>query len=237
MSQSGVLRELSVELAAFGLLLRGGFAVDPVRDQAVLDRDGAARSLVLIGNAGSEMWEKSGDEVRSLGSSNPLDRWTRSKVEPIAGRLGGTALFPFDGPPYWPFQQWAARAEGVRPSPLGILMHPTFGLWHAYRAAILLSMTVALPKPETAGHPCDTCVDRPCLSACPVGAFTESGYAVDRCVAHVVETQPEFDHCYQAGCRARLACPVGAGWRYGADHARFHMRAFIGARLSEFSES
>ena len=28
------------------------------------------------------------------------------------------------------------RAEGLKPSPLGVLVHPDFGLWHGYRGAI-----------------------------------------------------------------------------------------------------
>ncbi len=28
-------------------------------------------------------------------------------------------------------------AEGLKPSPLGLLMHPEYGLWHGYRGAIL----------------------------------------------------------------------------------------------------
>ena len=97
-----------------------------------------AQTVVLVGNVGSELWDKSGAEIAALGDPDPLDRWTRSVIEPIASSVDGLALFPFAGPPYWPFQRWAERAEGVRSSPIGIQIHPEFGLWHAYRAAILL---------------------------------------------------------------------------------------------------
>ena len=82
------------------------------------------------------------------GRSSP-DRRRQATARPIrsiAGRggssmasrptVGAAPIYPFGGPPYWPFQRWAQRAEAVFPSPLGILIHPEYGLWHAYRAAL-----------------------------------------------------------------------------------------------------
>src|SRR5262245_16824725 len=224
------LADLTEALARHGLRVRGGFAADGAMDVEILRVAPWARTLILIGNVGSELWDKSGAEIAALGDPDPLDRWTRNVIEPIAASAVGLALFPFAGPQYWPFQRWAERAEGVRQSPIGIQIHPEFGLWHAYRAAILLRDAVALPPREQA-HPCDTCVDRPCLTHCPVNAFTSAGYAVDRCVDHVVALQNESGSCSQIGCLARLACPVGTAWRYHPEHARFHMRAFVKARM------
>ena len=224
------LAELTQALARHGLRLRGGFATDSTADAEILRVAPWARTLILVGNVGSELWEKSGAEIAALDDPDPLDRWTRSVIEPIASSVDGLALFPFAGPPYWPFQRWAERAEGVRQSPIGIQIHPQFGLWHAYRAAILLRGTISLPQREQA-HPCDTCVDRPCLTHCPVNAFTSTGYAVDRCVDHVVALQNESGSCREVGCLARLACPVGTAWRYRPEHARFHMHAFVKARM------
>ena len=38
------------------------------------------------------------------------------------------------------------RAEAVAPSPLGILIHPDYGLWHAYRGALAFAERLALPR-------------------------------------------------------------------------------------------
>ncbi|MEZ5831021.1 MAG: ferredoxin [Dongiaceae bacterium] len=225
------LTELGQALARHGLRLRGGFATDGELDRNVLAEAPWAQMVILVGNIGSELWEKSGAEISATTDSNPLDRWTRQVVDPIARSAGGAALYPFAGPPYWPFQRWAQRADGVRASPIGIQIHPVFGLWHAYRAAILLPAVVDLPRPEEHPHPCDSCVDKPCLTHCPVGAFSAKGYDVDRCVDHVVALQHESGSCSDIGCLARLACPVGAAWRYQPDHARFHMAAFVKARM------
>ena len=168
------LAELTQALARHGLRVRGGFATDSAPDADILAVAPWAQTVILVGNVGSELWDMSGAEIAALRDPDPLDRWTRRIIEPIASSVDGLALFPFAGPPYWPFQRWAQRAEGVRSSPIGIQIHPEFGLWHAYRAAILLRGRITLPRPEQA-HPCDTCVDRPCLTHCPVNAFSSAG--------------------------------------------------------------
>ena len=61
------------------------------------------------------------------GRADPLDRWSRRVVDALAAALGARALYPFDGPPHWPFQRWARRAEAVHVSPLGLLIHPDYG--------------------------------------------------------------------------------------------------------------
>jgi hypothetical protein len=224
------IAELTRALSPLGLRMRGGFSIDPGRDADIITVAPWARTLILVGNAGSELWDKSGAEIAALGGADPLDRWTRQAIGPIAQSLDGRALFPFEGPPYWPFQRWAERAEGVRASPIGIQIHPEFGLWHAYRAAILLRSAVTLPRGEQT-HPCDTCAERPCLTRCPVSAFSAGAYDVDGCVAHVVAVQHQPGSCSEVGCLARLACPIGSSWRYRPEHARFHMSAFVKARM------
>jgi hypothetical protein len=224
------LTDLRDAFARYGLRVRGGFATDRELDRDILAQASWARTLILVGNVGSELWDKSGAEIAAMTGPDPLDRWTQKIVDPIARSIEGIALYPFAGPPYWPFQRWAERAEGVRSSPIGIQIHPEYGLWHAYRAAILLPRAIEQPHEEQA-HPCDTCVDRPCLTHCPVNAFTAPGYDVESCVDRVVAVQYESGSCSDVGCLARLACPIGPSWRYRADHARFHMAAFVTARL------
>ena len=183
-------------------------------------------SVVLIGTVGGEGFQVFERERRD--EPNPMDRWAKRVIDPLAGRLGARAAYPSDKP-YLPFQRWALRAEDVHPSPLGMLIHPVHGLWHAYRGALLFDrMIEELPLRAGVASPCDTCVGRPCLSNCPVGAFTGMNYDVAACAAHLrADTEPR---CVSLGCRARDACPVGVKSRYGESQIRFHMRAFAKAR-------
>ena len=221
-----------VAVEAEGLASRGAFHV--TADDAVPPfADGApAATLVLLGNAGPGMWPVFAVSNESNdGVADALDRWSRRVVSRLARVLGGSAHFPFGGPPWLPFIRWAQRAGPVHPSPIGPLVHPDFGLWHAYRGAIAFRERLALPPRDDRASPCETCAGRPCLSSCPVGAFSRSGYDVEACVAHV--ESPAGARCLGGGCLARHACPVGREAAYASAQAEFHMRAFVGARRRE----
>ena len=123
------------------------------------------------------------------------------------------------------------RAEGLRPSPLGILMHPHYGLWHAYRGALLFAEPLGLARPQP-----------PRIFATPVP--TSRAGAAARSAAHAA---PQFAHagclahvraeggsvCRLDGCADRNACPHGLAFRYPAEVQAFHMAAFAGVELED----
>jgi epoxyqueuosine reductase QueG len=116
-------------------------------------------------------------------------------------------------------------AEPCHRSPLGLLVHPRYGLWHGYRGALLFATRLDLPQRVSAGSPCAACAGRPCLAACPARAFTAAGYDVAACARQLAGT-PE-PACMGIGCLARHACPVGSEHRYAPAQARFHMQSFL----------
>lgn len=220
---------LSARCDRAGIPLRGGF--HPRDDDGVPPAgDRPAGTLVLLGNAGPSMW-RAFSRAREDAPDLALDDWTSTVVSALAAELGATALFPFTGPPYWPFQRWAQRADSVHPSPLGILIHPRFGLWHGYRAALVFAERLSLPPREDLPSPCASCADRPCLHACPVSAFSPGNYDVAACVDHL--HAPAGAACMTGGCQSRRACPVGQEHIYPDEQRRFHMRAFLTLRVPE----
>ena len=191
-------------------------------------------TIVLIGMAGRSGWDAFAASAEAHdGLDHPLDRFSRRVIGTLAQNLGAAALYPFGGPPYWPFQQWAQRCEPVHPSPLGLLIHPRYGLWHSYRGALGFARSLDVPAWEATPSPCETCAEKPCLGACPVGAFVVGGYDVPACVAHL--KSPAGSDCMDYGCLARRACPVGAEHAHGPAQAAFTMRAFLRAREPELS--
>lgn len=225
-------KDIAAAVAPCGLILRGGFHPRPDDDVPPLSDDASARTVVLLGNAGPAMWEAfARSRVCAAGGPDALDRWTAEVVGELAATFGAVPVFPFDGPPYRPFQRWAQRAEPVAPSPLGILIHPDYGLWHAYRAALLFAGRLDLPPPDTRPVPCETCTQRPCLTTCPVGAFRPDGYDVTACAGFLAT--PAGADCLDLGCRARRACPAGAAYRYRPAQARWHMAAFRAAHATD----
>lgn len=221
------LDELLRRLAQHGLMLRGGFRPAPEDDVPVLPGGAAPATLLLVGNAGPALWRSfSASPELGDGAPDPLDRWTRRVLAAVAAEFDAVPLFPFGGRPHLPFQRWALRAEPVHRSPLGMLIHPEYGLWHAYRGALAFREPLVLePRPQVPS-PCDSCADRPCLRACPVGAFGQGGYDVAACRSHLAAGAAA---CFESGCLARAACPVGRSYAYAPAQAGFHMRAFARA--------
>lgn len=222
------LASVAAALTAVGLTPRGAF--HPVADDGAppLADGRAAATLVLAGNTGPAMWRRFTAERRAADDPDALDGWTRRVLTPLAEALGGHPLFPSDGPPYLPFQRWARRAEPVHPSPIGPLIHPEFGLWHAYRGAVVFAEAFDLPPRDRRPSPCESCTDKPCLTTCPVGAMTTEGYNVPVCASHL-DAEDSGD-CMAQSCAARRACPVGRDFMYDAAQSRFHMAAFLRAR-------
>jgi hypothetical protein len=184
------------------------------------------QSIVLIGPIGGSNWAEFREWQRSQadpGETHPLDNWSKVVLRPIAVSLAATVWFPSD-PPWQPFQKWAMAAEGLKPSPLGVLIHPEFGLWHSYRGALGFDGELALEDQSEFSHPCDTCLEKPCLNTCPVNAITESGFHVTYCRSHLTTEQGQGG-CMKSGCLARNACPIGAELRYSDDQLQFHMEA------------
>lgn len=185
----------------------------------------SSRFVILIGNAGPDMWRRF---VRERDPSREaMDNWTRDAVGALARDLDATAYYPFDTPPL-PFLTWARRARAGHVSPLGLNIHSQYGLWHAFRAALAFPVAFDLPQASAGAHPCETCTEKPCLSACPVSAFTGSSYDVTACARHVASAAGE--DCRMNGCLARRACPVGRAYTYSPAQSQFHMRAFLKAR-------
>jgi len=212
-----------------GLVPRGAFLLSDDERRAAPT---GVRMIVLAGFVGRQGWDAFAASPEAAdGADHPLDRWSRRVIEDLAHDLGARPLFPFGGPPFWPFQRWARRAEPVHPSPIGVLIHPAYGLWHSYRGALGLGEALDVSEPAAGPSPCDSCRERWCLNACPVGAFSSVGYDVAACAGHL--KSGEGADCMEAGCRARRACPVGAEHAYGPEQASFTMRAFLRARQVE----
>jgi hypothetical protein len=221
------LDQLCRRAALMGLAVRGAFHPGAGEFGAVsaLKEPG---TVVLLGFTGSDQWSvfQDSNEARD-GRPHPLDRWSRRVIGGLASELGAADFYPSGSPSApLPFQRLARRCEPVHPSPIGLLIHERYGLWHAYRGGLCLSERIALPPASSSqASPCERCRDRPCLSACPVSAFGNGSFDVEACVTHVLSAAGT--DCRKNGCLARRACPVGREFRYAPAQARFHMSAFL----------
>jgi hypothetical protein len=208
-----------------GVAVRGAFHPVPMEFDVLLPgvRIG---TIVLLGFTGSVQWEFFQRSVEAGdGLAHPLDRWSRRIIGSLSRDYGALDIYPNGSSPQLPFQRLAMRSEPVHQSPIGLLIHPEWGLWHAYRGALVLPDRIGLPGIQASVHPCAACAAQPCLSACPVHAFRPGSFDMQACVNHV--SSDAGRDCRERGCRARRACPVGPGSSYVEVQARFHMEAFL----------
>ncbi len=213
--------EIASEVRATGLSVVGAF--HPVEADSAPE---GISTLLLLGPADAAMWTafRAAPEASDR-QADPLDRWSVRVIVELAARLGGEALFPFGGPPYHPFQRWAARGEGAVASPVAMQVTPSRGLWASWRGALAFAARLALPAPSFA-DPCRGC-PAPCLTACPVDAFAGGAYAVPTCVAHV---RSDAGTACRGGCLVRAACPAGAAMNPPVAQRAFHIAAFLAAQ-------
>lgn len=168
------------------------------------------RSLVLLANAGPQLWR----EIlrRGLSGEHPIDEFSVAEVERWWAVQAGDArrhmLYPGNAPV--DLQALGREAGWHHPSPLMIGIHPSWGTWFGYRVALLTDAPWAPTVPERGAAPCDHCAVRPCRGACPAAAVGVSGLDLPTCL-HFRTTAGS--PCATT-CLARLACPVGAGHRY-----------------------
>ncbi|MCH8111242.1 MAG: 4Fe-4S dicluster domain-containing protein, partial [Proteobacteria bacterium] len=197
MARPVALSGIEGAIAPHGLAVRGGFVPEP-GDGVPACADGRpAAGVVLVGNVGPAMW-RAFEAAEPHAGPDPLNAWSDRVITKAAADLGASALLPFTGPPYLPFQRWAQKADAVHPSPLGILIHPDYGLWHAYRGAFAFAESIDFGPRDARPSPCDSCADKPCLSACPVNAFDSRGFDVQACLGPV--TAPLGEGCRDGGC-------------------------------------
>lgn len=209
------LEALQARLDPHFLEVLGGFscADDPGLPQGT-------RTLLLIGPKEPGYWDLLRAQPEWDGP-DPVDRWSRRVIGTLACDLGAKALFPFGGPPWHPFYQWALRSGQVWESPVKLLVHARQGLLVSFRGALALRQDLELRV--LAPNPCTGCA-KPCLTSCPVGALGPEGYDLAACHGHL--DRPVGATCMDGGCLVRRACPVSATYARMPEHSAYHMRQF-----------
>jgi epoxyqueuosine reductase len=203
------------------LLLQKGFTLQAALEVSAVEIRlpevaGDYNQLLVFGHAGSGFWKSLDEPVTG---SDPLDSVSIKMVEDFLQRIGCAdylVLYPSTD------LQIDLRALGKQlgwhaDSALGIGINTIHGTWFAYRVAVLANTSYETPANNLAESSCTSCINKPCVEACPVDAPGVT-FDLQACMAERVR---EGSACaYQ--CLARNACPVGTEYRYDQDQMRYH---------------
>lgn len=158
-------------LSKAGLNIQLCIHAQNLSDLSFIPKEG---SLLVFGNGGSEFWKK---------ATVPLDDYSKDLIikfgnESLNEDLTNNFLYPHDSLTI-PLQQLGRRLNLCAQSPLGIDIHPEYGLWFAFRAVVFSKQHLEEKLLPTFQSPCESCKEKDCLKgesfrkkrlACPIGA-------------------------------------------------------------------
>lgn len=175
--------------------------------------------LVLLGHGGRRLWEAL--QAQGMAAKDPVDTHSTQLAQQfIHDYLGAPPtywLYP-NSPHLVPLQQLGALAGWSHPSPLGLGISSTFGVWFAYRTAFLVDAELPLRREPAQASPCDSCVDKPCITTCPVSAVKLHAFDVEGCARFRIK---ESSPC-AVRCLSRMACPYFPEHRYSLEQMQYH---------------
>ena len=182
-------------------------------------------TLILLGPLEPGFWDHVTSQPEfSDGNHNPMDRWSKRIIDLVADSTNSFAVYPFGGPPYHPFISWALKSGRCWQSPVLILVHNTAGLFVSFRGALCFSETLVFPQLPSQS-PCDSCIEQPCKTACPVNAISRDTFNATICRTYI-SSEVGID-CLDRGCKVRRACPVSKNYGRCDEQSRLHQLAFI----------
>ncbi len=180
--------------------------------------------LVLLGHGGRRLWNRL--QTFGMKTANPVDHYslaiTRQYIERYLNNAPHLILYPLTNF-LVPLTQLGELAGWSQPAPIGLGINPTYGVWFAYRVAFLVSdnrspaTDYRLPATD---HPCASCADKPCITACPAHAVRPDPQQFD--IFTCVRRRLESNSSCADRCLARLACPIAPEHRYSLAQIRYH---------------
>lgn len=169
---------------------------------------------VLYGNTGG-LWPVFAAEIARGASANPIDEWARAEVGRLyaASPVAWEARFSYERPPRRVAMQQLARVSGLASlSPTHLSVHPVYGPWIAFRAAVVEDADFEGESSGPALEPCASC-KAPCMEPYQQALAMSEGRLPVR--ADVVAG-------WRAWLAVRDACPVGRDQRYPDAQIRYH---------------
>jgi ferredoxin len=211
------------ELVAEGLNLQASFVINQLPDDLKeqlhqhAPESTAYRNLMLFGNGGTRLWQCM--QKNQQDETHLVDSFFIDCIDRVFADSDYKTVYP--GNHFLPLQGLGRLAGWHHDSTMGLGIHPVFGLWFAYRGAVLTNTefspytTDSSAMPES---PCDTCEREPCITACPARAVTTDRYQVRQCTDYRLQAESSC----QSRCISRQVCPLGKEHQYLPDQMKHH---------------
>lgn len=175
--------------------------------------------LIMTGHGGHLFWAKL--QAQGLMIDDPVDQFSLQLTQQfIATYLHSPnylILYPLTSF-IVPLTQLGEFANWSHPAPIGQGINPKFGVWFAYRTAFLVNGRFPTSTQPATESPCLSCHEKPCISACPSGAISQTAFNIFTCTDYRIEVHSS---CADR-CLARMACPVAPEHKYSLPQIQYH---------------
>jgi hypothetical protein len=199
------------------------------KDNIIFDPDD---TICLIGHGGNTLWKNLSHPLNE--HTHPIDNFSIEQMKLFAKEILQSEiqiLFPHEKHVI-PLQRLARFMNLSRASHLGLDISREYGVWFAFRGAFIVKNHKLEVAHESFISPCETCSDRPCLTACPVQAPAPV-FRLETCATYRLSKNSSCSD----RCHARLACPYKSEHRYDIEQINYHMtRTAHLSRLSNYSK-
>jgi len=180
----------------------------------------AFKQLIVFAHGGKDMWQamQTSDYAHT---KDPIDSFSKDVVHTYFKQELTKHIFQFiypDKQQNIPLKELGELAGWHHPTPFRVGINEVFGSWFAYRAVVLADTHLPSTPKIDLPSPCDTCVDKPCITICPAKALEGGDLSLPTCLNYRLE---EGSKCTST-CLSRLICPIAKEHRYTSKQIKYH---------------
>lgn len=179
--------------------------------------------LILLGHGGRKLWHAMTNQ--DFAQPHPIDHFSCTTFNEAMSQVAPNSEYKILYPDHdhnhvhYNLQQLGQLAGWHHSSPFRVGINSEFGSWFAYRLLVIANTHFPVTKKVVSTSPCHTCLEKPCLTACPASAVHyHQEYEWQKCFDYRVTD----DSLCHNRCVARLACPVAKQHQYTIDQVNYH---------------